>query len=595
LLTDKEATHHNIIDQFRSHLTYNSDINKGDPILFYFAGHGCRYNANESWPTDDGCQEAICPVDRGTNHPNGLKVPDISDRDLGLLLLELSRKKGDNITVILDCCFGGSATRQMIEGDMPVRRAEPIEGAVFETASLAAEIPPDSAQTRGLSDNRNHPNSSTHVLLAACRQHEIARESPKLKSGLFTHHLLTVLRANDYRNMTYMSLMDEVAESLGRTELRDRLTPSQHPQCEGKNKYRVLFDSRDRDNHLVPLFKEKDDLFTVEAGEIHGVVNGTIFTVQPHQLQPSHSAFVTATHVYTTWSVVKPLSAGFDIPAGRFARVHYWANHNAPFTIGFRNQPRISALDHQVRATLIQQNEERPSDVHIVHDETSPQVRIAVHERGVTFERKDELVRASDSDPIFDWKLVGNNDHLSIISNVARFNMHLYHENPAHPYRNQVSLSLFTLKGNNPQSHNHISNGIANLPSSEEYYVFSINNLSYKHLWCSLHYFDPSDYTITNMYTPPSVNMAPPLRKRSFLVIGHGSAGVPPFTFTVRPNELHDAGFVKLFISEHHADLTMIDQKVVVKEANTVRHTRDRSQDHGKWDSITVVIDVRRT
>jgi hypothetical protein len=136
---------------------------------------------------------------------------------------------------------------------------------------------------------------------------------------------------------------------------------------------------------------------------------------------------------------------------------------------------------------------------------------------------------------------------------------------------------------------------ICNTTLPEEYYVFSINNLSHEHLWCSLHYFDPSDYTITNMYTPPSVNMAPPLRKRSFLIIGHGSAGVPPFTFTVRPNELHDAGFVKLFISEHHADLTMIDQKDVVGEGNTVRHTRDRSLDHGKWDSITVVIDVRRT
>jgi hypothetical protein len=175
----------------------------------------------------------------------------------------------------------------------------------------------------------------------------------------------------------------------------------------------------------------------------------------------------------------------------------------------------------------------------------------------------------------------------------------LYHENPAHPYRSQVTLSLYTLKGNYSQNLDHISNGFAKLqytPGSDEHYVFSINNKSYKHLWCSLHYFDPSDYSITNMYTPPSVNMAPPLRKRSFLVIGQGSAGVPPFTFTVRPNELHDAGFMKLFISEHHADLTILDQAGLGEndDAYVTRHCRDRSVDHGKWDTITVIVDVHR-
>ncbi|EPQ52348.1 hypothetical protein GLOTRDRAFT_47282, partial [Gloeophyllum trabeum ATCC 11539] len=122
-LYDKQATREGILSSFRTHLIENERIKKDDPILFYFAGHGTRYldfdqyddefqdeDANNNYADTGGREEhmheAICPADRRAD-----VVWDIEDWELGDLLMELWNEKGDNITVIMDCCHSGSGTR----------------------------------------------------------------------------------------------------------------------------------------------------------------------------------------------------------------------------------------------------------------------------------------------------------------------------------------------------------------------------------------------------------------------------------------------------------------------------------------------------
>ncbi|PBK63134.1 hypothetical protein ARMSODRAFT_840383, partial [Armillaria solidipes] len=86
----------NILSALRS-LSTETDIKRGDPILFYFAGHGSRY----TWPDPDddkdlGFVEALCPMDRDT-------VPDISDRELNTILSRIHHTGEHPITIILDC------------------------------------------------------------------------------------------------------------------------------------------------------------------------------------------------------------------------------------------------------------------------------------------------------------------------------------------------------------------------------------------------------------------------------------------------------------------------------------------------------------
>ncbi|KAK0462287.1 uncharacterized protein EV420DRAFT_1221412, partial [Desarmillaria tabescens] len=111
-----------IIDALLS-LMNNKEIEKGDNIIIYYAGHGSSYeysgHLNAKKPDDGaeisfgsvGCIEALCPINRDTCDANGNTVPDISDRELNMILTLISRSKGHHITVILDCCHSGGVSR----------------------------------------------------------------------------------------------------------------------------------------------------------------------------------------------------------------------------------------------------------------------------------------------------------------------------------------------------------------------------------------------------------------------------------------------------------------------------------------------------
>ncbi len=69
------ATRTNIVDTLLS-LSTNPQIQYGDNILIYFAGHSTVYHCKDhsayNFPADQGTIEALCPVDRS---------PIVSDKD----------------------------------------------------------------------------------------------------------------------------------------------------------------------------------------------------------------------------------------------------------------------------------------------------------------------------------------------------------------------------------------------------------------------------------------------------------------------------------------------------------------------------------
>ncbi|KAK0471527.1 hypothetical protein IW261DRAFT_834076 [Armillaria novae-zelandiae] len=103
------------------HLSTNPDIQHGDNIIIYFAGHGTTYKCDDYAPYQEtpaaklGNVDALCPLDRSspdttctkTLHtkdaeslgPSDPHIPDISDREINVILTEIARNKGDHITV----------------------------------------------------------------------------------------------------------------------------------------------------------------------------------------------------------------------------------------------------------------------------------------------------------------------------------------------------------------------------------------------------------------------------------------------------------------------------------------------------------------
>ncbi|KAK0434278.1 uncharacterized protein EV420DRAFT_1282625, partial [Desarmillaria tabescens] len=116
-------TRANIIDTLLG-LSTNSNINKGDGIIIFFAGRGSSYYPREHSTTifgdnselsplmstsvekwhQCGCPiEALCPIDRNTIGDNGVRIPDISDREMVNILRIIYLSTGAYITLILDC------------------------------------------------------------------------------------------------------------------------------------------------------------------------------------------------------------------------------------------------------------------------------------------------------------------------------------------------------------------------------------------------------------------------------------------------------------------------------------------------------------
>ena len=94
-LYDSAATREAIIGGFRD-LKEDFRIQKDDPILIYFAGHGSETKAPDGWHAEGGKIQLIVPQDTGTTLAGKIVNP-IADRTIAVLLEDLAKVKGNNI------------------------------------------------------------------------------------------------------------------------------------------------------------------------------------------------------------------------------------------------------------------------------------------------------------------------------------------------------------------------------------------------------------------------------------------------------------------------------------------------------------------
>ena len=97
VLRDREATRAAIIDGIEA-FSLNDEIDVGDPIVIYFAGHGGWAETPKGWEVGStGRIELLIPYDHSPPLEDTNPKHGIPDRTLGALLSHLAGKKGDNI------------------------------------------------------------------------------------------------------------------------------------------------------------------------------------------------------------------------------------------------------------------------------------------------------------------------------------------------------------------------------------------------------------------------------------------------------------------------------------------------------------------
>ncbi|KAK0439940.1 uncharacterized protein EV420DRAFT_1316019 [Desarmillaria tabescens] len=186
----------------------NCLVEKGDSIIIYFSGHGSHYFCSNYFQDNIGASahlgsiEAIYPADRNELDTDGRPISDISDREINTIISLIRDTKGDHITLILDCCHSGSATRNISAFCSPghTRDLPPVshrQESVFESADKSLQKHCPGAPSVLVEDRS--PDMTSHVVIAACREFEFVREVRSNDgniTGIFTNALVSTLRSD---------------------------------------------------------------------------------------------------------------------------------------------------------------------------------------------------------------------------------------------------------------------------------------------------------------------------------------------------------------------------------------------------------------
>ncbi len=197
----------NIISLLLS-LTTNPNIEYGDPIIIFFAGHGSRYLLSDDGDDpdfdeheDDECPskfvEALCPMDRDTLDSSGAIIPDITDTGAQCYPQAnfLRERKPNHV-------HPGLLSRRQCYSNIESRSPNCSPAG----ACLAQGYAPHRGEAlRGLPGDRSMfvedwvADTDSHVIVAACRGNEVAKgqrvKGTEVWGGVFTNLLINTLRS----------------------------------------------------------------------------------------------------------------------------------------------------------------------------------------------------------------------------------------------------------------------------------------------------------------------------------------------------------------------------------------------------------------
>ncbi|KAK5988195.1 Metacaspase-5 [Cladobotryum mycophilum] len=276
---DKRATSDNIRRALKDILECSEPET---PVYIHYSGHGTRA------PT-------ACPSIKGEGEWDECLVPcdvlcggsAITDLELGVTLYLMS-KKGLRVTVVLDCCHSGGATRDDDQEDIKSRgldqnwmhRHLPPQFAEYEAIAKKAlsELEmEDGISSLAISTNwLNEP--AKYELITACEAHEKAAETDG--HGVLSYHLLEVLKSAGTNLPTHGMLYQRLRGSILAWKRSHKV--DQNPGFAGDTRRCFLSNHVAEHVSSIQITTEtigRKPYLYIEAGTMHGVEDGSTYRV----------------------------------------------------------------------------------------------------------------------------------------------------------------------------------------------------------------------------------------------------------------------------------------------------------------------------
>ncbi|KAF8150569.1 caspase domain-containing protein [Crassisporium funariophilum] len=599
-LIDEEASRKNIIQAFLN-LKSNQAIRRGDAILIFYAGHGDEHKPPTGWEAGGSNSKIQSIVPHNFNSTTGHEVHVIPDRTIGALIDEIMYEKGDNITVILDCCHSGSGTRN----DDPTRLARTAQLEGYEIPlHLDEDIWLPTSLGRGTQPAKGFARTGlcSHVLLAACSAEELARENSG--QGQFTAALIKLFKITPPHQLTYHQALQRIEDIVG-----------QNPQCEGDNRNRIIFSAKAADPNAVfyEVDMKSNGTYCLKAGSAHGISIGAEFTIYADKTAlstASHLAVMVAQRIYAfeTILIMSPHQPQLMLDKAVLA---------LQTKAGFAEQLNLYvALDESLmlvfEALLEQINGAgaNPRRINLVQDRSIASMEIVREGDELGLIILDQRVRHYGMFRMPHRVRLDLQDVLRVLRAAAHYYYHLnrsqlnkYLQKKVEVQFTQLEISEtefdeFGRQLNVPIGPNLLVEDMISLEVDEDniYGIKIINNTAWD-LYPNVFYFDNSDMSITSYSFqtggPGKFKTDAPLRKDGgILTLGIGSGGARPFSYFLPPDQDVDVGFLKIFLCTAPTDLSGVPQD---SPFHDFRGTVLRDEEPIKtWGSILIPIVQRR-
>ncbi|MFM7427752.1 MAG: caspase family protein [Elainella sp.] len=270
----QQPTYENIVNAFKN---ITATAQPGEQVYIHYSGHGGRATSIYSFKQEPN-DEAIVPMDIGDTEAGRY----LRDVEITTLLKRMT-DKGLIVTMVLDSCHSGGATR----GDVEIRSAGQTDTAQRTAASLVAS--PEELQQNWLDLTRNSaigaaglPQARDYVLLAACRPNEYAYEyavnGGTQRNGALTYWMVDTLTsvATTGQPLTYKLLHDRV-----NAQIQSKFA-QQMPMIMGESNRLVFGTSTWSTPFTVAVINVvSDSQIKLNAGQAQGLSKGTRFSIYP--------------------------------------------------------------------------------------------------------------------------------------------------------------------------------------------------------------------------------------------------------------------------------------------------------------------------